>query len=184
VKEIAFGGDGDFSWERYDERYNVDLANNLGNLVSRVTAMAVRYRQGRLAPAGAARTRWSVLAIRSPRLPEGDGRTVAARGCGGLRIGLIDGANEFIAATTPWALAKDPSAADRLTQVLFDAAEAIRLAAVLLSRSCRRRPRRSCAESAVLERGSISIAMAAGATKVNACLFRKDHCGRARRQQR
>src|SRR5206468_7560095 len=53
VKEIAFGGDGDFSWERFDERYNVDLANNLGNLVSRVTAMAERYRQGRLAPTGA-----------------------------------------------------------------------------------------------------------------------------------
>ena len=53
VKEIAFGGDGDFSWSRYDERYNVDLANNLGNLVSRVTAMAERYRQGRLAPTGA-----------------------------------------------------------------------------------------------------------------------------------
>src|SRR5712691_5377214 len=53
VKEIAFGGDGDFSWERFDERYNVDLANNLGNLVSRVTAMAHQYRQGRLAPTGA-----------------------------------------------------------------------------------------------------------------------------------
>src|SRR5437773_11518002 len=53
VKEIAFGGDGDFSWERYDERYNVDLANNLGNLVSRVAAMAHRYRNGRLAPAAA-----------------------------------------------------------------------------------------------------------------------------------
>ena len=50
VKEIAFGGDGDFSWERYDERYNVDLANNLGNLVSRVAAMAQRYRGGGLAP--------------------------------------------------------------------------------------------------------------------------------------
>src|SRR5262249_57308893 len=50
AKEISFGGDGDFSWERYDERYNVDLANNLGNLVSRVTAMAHRYRGGRLAP--------------------------------------------------------------------------------------------------------------------------------------
>ena len=45
---------------------------------------------------------------------------------------LIDATNEFIAATAPWALAKDPASADRLTQVLFDAAEAIRLAAVLL----------------------------------------------------
>src|SRR3954451_10198152 len=50
VKEVAFGGDGDFSWDRYDERYNVDLANNLGNLVSRVTSMAHRYRDGRVSP--------------------------------------------------------------------------------------------------------------------------------------
>ena len=42
-------------------------------------------------------------------------------------------ANLHIADNAPWALAKDPSQADRLTQVLFDAAEAIRLAAVLLS---------------------------------------------------
>jgi methionyl-tRNA synthetase len=46
---------------------------------------------------------------------------------------LIDATNEFIAETAPWKLAKDPSAADRLSQVLFDAAEAIRLAAVLLT---------------------------------------------------
>src|SRR5581483_10341736 len=50
VKEIPFGGDGDFDWDRFDERYNADLANNLGNLVSRVTAMAGRYRQGTLRP--------------------------------------------------------------------------------------------------------------------------------------
>src|SRR3954454_13490253 len=50
VKEVAFGGDGDFSWQRYEERYNVDLANNLGNLVSRVTSMVHRYRGGRVAP--------------------------------------------------------------------------------------------------------------------------------------
>jgi methionyl-tRNA synthetase len=46
---------------------------------------------------------------------------------------LIDATNGFIADTAPWQLAKDSSAADRLTQTLFDAAEAIRLAAVLLS---------------------------------------------------
>ena len=47
-KEIVFGNDGDFSWDRFEEKYNADLANNLGNLVSRVTAMADRYRQGHL----------------------------------------------------------------------------------------------------------------------------------------
>ncbi len=41
--------------------------------------------------------------------------------------------NEFIAESEPWALAKDPANADRLTQVLFDAAEALRVAAVLLA---------------------------------------------------
>jgi methionyl-tRNA synthetase len=132
VKEIAFGGDGDFSWERFDERYNVDCANNLGNLVSRVTAMAERYRQGRLAPTGAGSESLNRLgeqvaadyrrAMDSLALHEGAAAVYR----------LIDGANEFIAATEPWALARNPAAADRLTQVLFDAAEAIRLAAVLL----------------------------------------------------
>jgi methionyl-tRNA synthetase len=132
VKEIAFGGDGDFSWERYDERYNVDLANNLGNLVSRVTAMAHRYRGGRLTPVAAGsdqlvRLAETVVAEYRSRMDAfalHDGAAAAYR--------LIDASNEFIAATAPWSLAKDPAAADRLTQVLFDAAEAIRLAAVLL----------------------------------------------------
>ena len=133
VKEVSFGGDGDFSWERYDERYNVDLANNLGNLVSRVTAMAVRYRQGRLRPAGSPSNDLTRLAGRVA----GDYRTAMdafmLHEGAAAAFRLIDGTNEFIAATSPWALAKDPASADRLTQVLFDAAEAIRLAAVLLT---------------------------------------------------
>ena len=132
VKEIVFGADGDFTWERYDERYNADLANNLGNLVSRVTAMAHRYRGGRLVPSAAASDHLARLgdqvvgdyrrAMDAFMLHEG--AAAAFR--------LIDGTNEFIAANAPWTLAKDPAAADRLTQVLFDAAEAIRLAAILL----------------------------------------------------
>ncbi len=133
VKEIAFGGDGDFSWERYDERYNVDLANNLGNLVSRVTAMANRYRQGRLAPTGAGSDQLIRLGeqVAADYRRSMDGLAVHEGAAAAYR--LIDGANEFIAATSPWSLAKDPGAADRLTQVLFDVAEAIRLAAVLLT---------------------------------------------------
>ncbi len=133
VKEIAFGGDGDFSYERYDERYNVDLANNLGNLVSRVTSMAHRYRDGTVAPGAAGNDQLARLGEQvvadyrnaMDRYALHEGAAAAFR--------LIDGTNEFIAATAPWKLAKDPAAADRLSQVLFDAVEAIRLAAVMLA---------------------------------------------------
>ena len=127
-----FGSDGDFTWERYDDRYNADLANNLGNLVSRVSAMAHRYRAGQLMPTGAGSDQLIRVAEQVVtdyrRAMDGfalhDGAAAAYR--------LLDATNEFIAATSPWSLAKDPAAADRVTQVLFDAAEAIRLAAVLL----------------------------------------------------
>ena len=133
AKEMVFGEDGDFSWERFDERYNADLANNLGNLVSRVTAMAHQYRQGRLAPSGEASSRL--------RDVSGEIGEIYKRSMDRLEIHvavaavfrLIDAANVHIAETTPWTLAKDASQADRLTQVLFDAAEALRLGAVMLS---------------------------------------------------
>ncbi len=48
AKEIPYGGDGDFTWERFEEKYNADLANNLGNLVNRVASMTERYQQGRV----------------------------------------------------------------------------------------------------------------------------------------
>ena len=133
AKEIVFGADGDFTWERYDERYNADLANNLGNLVSRVSAMAIRYRGGRLAPSalgsGAlAREAEEALARYRGAM---DGWRIHEGAAAAYR--LTDAANEFIAETTPWTLAKNPDSADRLAQVLFDVAEAVRLAAVMLS---------------------------------------------------
>ena len=133
AKEIVFGDDGDFSWERFDERYNADLANNLGNLVSRVTAMAHQYRQGRLVPAGEASARLRDVAddVADAYRRAMDELDITHAAASIFR--LIDATNLHIADTAPWALAKDPAQADRLTQVLFDVAEAIRLAAVLLA---------------------------------------------------
>jgi methionyl-tRNA synthetase len=131
VKEVSFGGDGDFSWERYDERYNVDLANNLGNLVSRITAMAERYRQGRLTPStgsdrlhDAASATVKRYAAAMDRLAIDQGAQEAFR--------LVDATNEYLAASEPWTLAKQGRDAE-LDHTLWSAAEALRIAAVLLS---------------------------------------------------
>jgi methionyl-tRNA synthetase len=139
AKEIVFGSDGDFTWDRFEEKYNVDLANNLGNLVNRVTAMAERYRAGRLRATTSA-----------------EAMTIVAEGCvreyrdamdhfsldAACRQAyrLVDATNEYIAASEPWSLAKRPDGEAALDGVLWTANEALRVAAVLLSpvmpRSC------------------------------------------------
>ncbi len=130
-KEIVFGSDGDFSWDRFEEKYNVDLANNLGNLVNRVTSMAERYRHGRLSATAAA-----------PKIADAiragvDAYTTAMESLAldeacRHAFRLVDAANEFIASSEPWALAKAGRDTD-VDGVLWNAAEALRVAAVLLS---------------------------------------------------
>ena len=133
TREIAFGQDGDFTWDRFEERYNVDLANNLGNLVSRLASMAHRYRQGRLV---------------SPAAPPGPLAEAAAAAVADYRramdafalhrgvaaaFDIVDRANEFITASEPWVLARDPGRAGDLDRCLYDVSEAVRIAALLLS---------------------------------------------------
>ena len=132
TKEITYGQDGDFTWERFEDRYNVDLANNLGNLVSRFTSMAHRYRQGRLAsPPGAPGPLAERSAVTVGRYRQAMEQFALHHGVAAV-FDLIDGTNEFIASAAPWVVAKDPSRADELDQQLYEIGEAVRIAALLL----------------------------------------------------
>ncbi len=131
VKEIAYGQDGDFSWERFEERYNVDLANNLGNLVNRVAAMVDRYRGGRVTPSSTG-GRLPAVAEETTRHYREAMDGYALHLAAGAVFDLVDATNAFIAETAPWSLARSAETAERLDQVLGDVAEAVRIAAVLL----------------------------------------------------
>jgi methionyl-tRNA synthetase len=131
VKEIVFGSDGEFTWDRFEEKYNVDLANNLGNLVNRVTAMAERYREGRLRATSPAGQFGEIVSGHVGRYRAAmDGWTLD-QGCAEA-FRLVDATNEFIALTEPWALHRDGRQAE-LDATLWTAAEGLRIAAVLLS---------------------------------------------------
>jgi methionyl-tRNA synthetase len=132
TREVVFGQDGDFSWELFEKSYNADLANNLGNLVNRVTSMAHRYRGGVLHGPGVAAERLTGViddtlrayraALDRHRLSDGATAIVTA----------VDAVNEMIAATEPWKLAK--AGDDRgLDACLWNASEALRVAAVLIA---------------------------------------------------
>jgi len=131
IKEVTYGGDGDFSWTRFHERYNVDLANNLGNLVSRIAAMAEKYRGGTVSPAAAPGRLADVAAKAVADYRRGMDAFALEQGAAAA-FRLVDAANEYIAETEPWKLAKDETNAARLSQVLFDVAEAVRIAGILL----------------------------------------------------
>ena len=132
TKGISYGQDGDFSWERFEERYNVDLANNLGNLVSRVTAMAHRYRDGTLSRPTEPPTQLADRAMSIVRAYRQAMDTLAIHQGASLAFDLVDASNEFIAEVQPWAVAKDPARSEQLNRQLYDISEAIRIAALLL----------------------------------------------------
>lgn len=115
---VPFGSDGDLTLERLDEKYNSDLANNLGNLVSRVTSMLVRYREGKVPEA----INVPLRQIEETRtsLDAAYGATDLTKVTDTLRL-HADCINKYIEDERPWALAKTDQA--KLDEVLANLAE-------------------------------------------------------------
>jgi methionyl-tRNA synthetase len=131
LREVGFEADGNFTWERFDERYTADLADGLGNLASRSLAMLLKYRAG-VVPASDSTT---------PLDQAGHGALasyVRAMEALDLRSGmeaswtLVSAANLFVQQTAPWALAKAGKDVE-LDQVLAALARALTRLAVMTS---------------------------------------------------
>jgi len=134
LREVPFGLDGDFSRSALVHRINGDLANDLGNLASRVLAMTKRYFGGRVPP--------------SHDLMDGQVRSQAERSLKELDRhisdlafqqaltsiwDLVDLLNKYLDETAPWGLAKDEGKRRELEAVLYNCLEALRLLAIMLS---------------------------------------------------
>ena len=129
LRELSYGTDGSFSWESMLQRYTSDLANDFGNLASRVTSMVERYRAGVL-PAVDDPVTFGVDAV----VADTDARICALDFQGGLArvFELVRDVNTYISETQPWALAKTGDNAG-LDRCLYSAADALRALAVLLN---------------------------------------------------
>lgn len=134
MSAIRFGTDGSFSWEELTARYTAELANGLGNLASRLTAMVDRYFSGQLpAPAEMQPADTAIQGLAETLPSRVDTKMCDLDFSGAIADvrELIEQVNGYVTTQEPWVLAKDESQVARLGTVLYVVAEALRVVAVL-----------------------------------------------------
>lgn len=135
MREIPFDRDGNFSWEKFEERYAADLANDLGNLVNRVVAMIGRYCGGRVPEASRLEGIDREVAGLAEETVKRAGSAIEGFGLSAALVeiwNLIARCNRYVEETAPWKVHKE-GPEERLRTILYVLAEALRIIGGLVS---------------------------------------------------
>jgi methionyl-tRNA synthetase len=131
ARSVSFGQDGSVSLESLHERYERELGNDLGNLLSRTTAMLAKYRDGRVPVADSELAEQAFADLRDRVAGSLDAFDVT----GGIDAiwEFVRSLNKYVTDSKPWELAKDEANAPKLDRVLFTLVDGLRAAAVALA---------------------------------------------------